>query len=156
MMDFIQFSTIVEDCCHRTTTEFLSLDEVVVTKAKEDYILDDVAGPSIEVKGEQTRYLCLLEYKSEDNLKILDMFQKKYPFLNSNEVPEIDLLDLFGEYLNILCGKINKEIDSINKEEMNIEIPYFEYGIDKSETQELAALNCQVGTLSFKLHYLLG
>lgn len=156
MIGFSQFSSIVEECCHLTTTEFLSTEEVKTSKAKEGYVLDDVAGPSIEVRGKSIRYLCLIEYKSEDNLKILELFQKKYPFLNSDEIPDIDLLDLFGEFLNILCGKINKEIDSINSEEMNIEIPYFEYGIDKGDSQELAALNCQIGTLTFRLYYLLG
>jgi len=155
MIKFSQFQTIVEHSCERTTQEFLSSSAISISKAKQDYLLDEVAGPSIEVQGERTSYMCLLEYKTDQNIKYLEVFKEKYPFLNQDEIPEVDLLDLFGEYLNILCGKINKEIDDIETEEMNIEIPFFEYGLDIDTPERYGSLDCKLEELSFRLHYAL-
>ncbi len=155
MIEFSNFSRIVDESCVQTVDEFLSSsDKIKTADLKTGYSLEEIAGPSIEVRGKNIHYSCIMQYKAEQGLLFFDLLAKKYPFLNKNELPELDILDLLGEFLNILCGKINKHFESIETD-LVIEIPYFEYGVDLEEGQSLGALECSFGDLSFKLHYIL-
>lgn len=155
MIEFSNFSKIVDRNCVLTVKEFLSdKNEIKTTTLQKDYVLDDVSGPSIEVKGDKVHYSCILEYRSDQGLLFLEMLSDKFQFLNMNEAPDLDILDLLGEFLNILCGKINKDIEDVESD-LKIEIPYFEYGLDVQGDESLGAIECFFGDLSFKLHYIL-
>jgi len=155
MIEFNRFSKIVSERCSQTVDEFLTLEaDIKVAPIKNDTVLEDIAGPSIEVRGKEIHYSCIMQYKADQNLKFLEMLAKKHPYLNQDEVPDLDILDLLGEFLNILCGKINRDLENV-EDDLVIEIPYFEYGIDVDEDQDLGALECKFGELSFKLHYIL-
>jgi len=155
VLNFGDFSKIVENECLMAVKEFLdSTGNVKMSKSNDQIIHDNICGPSVEVSGKNLNYTCILQYNVEDNLKYLDLLSSKYPFVDNGELPEIDIMDLLGEFLNILCGKINLKLEKEDSN-LNIEIPYFSYGVHLEEGQELGMFQCQFGELSFKLHYLM-
>ncbi|OUR93585.1 hypothetical protein A9Q84_19140 [Halobacteriovorax marinus] len=155
MINFGDFSKIVEKECSVAVKDFLdSVHEIKISKLNDQVVYDDICGPSVEVSGEKLNYTCVLQYNVEDNIKYLDLLTKKYPFVDNGELPELDIMDLLGEFLNILCGKINYQLEKEDSH-LNIEIPYFSYGVQLEEGQTLGVLKCNFGDLSFKLHYLL-
>lgn len=155
MIEFSNFSKIVDTACTQTILDFIDeKSKISTSKLKEKIINEEVFGPSIEVNGSKVHYSCILQYKADQNLQYIDLLTQKYPFIDSAEAPDLDILDLLGEFLNILCGKINKELESVDKD-LNIEIPYFTYGIDPSDESNLSSTEFVFGELSFKLHYYL-
>jgi hypothetical protein len=153
MVEMKKFSQIIEKACEQTVQDYMDSEHAIfISKIKSKIISEEISGPSIEVEGEKFHYSCLLEYQAKDNLKFLDLLTIKYPFIDEADLPEIDILDLLGEFLNILCGKINKELEQVDST-LNIEIPYFVYGLDTDESMKLSSLECKFGDLSFNLHY---
>ncbi len=153
MLEFNQFSKIIETGCLKTITEFITPKyDVKIGKVREEPVLEEIYGPSVEVSGQNFNYSCILEYRVEDNQKILDLLYRKYPFIKNDEIPEIDILDFLGEFLNILCGKINKELEKEDNQ-LSIEIPYFSYGLFVEEDQKIGTKTFSFDDLSFKLHY---
>ena len=142
----------MENQCHKTIDDFMITQGEIDIKALDEHSSSEVFGPSVEVQGKSFGYTCILQYEAADNLKYLDLLLKKYHFLPALEVPEIDLLDYLGEFLNILCGRVNKEIESTHSK-LSIEIPYFSYGVHLQEGQKLKTLKCSFNELSFKLHF---
>lgn len=155
MVDFKDFSKIVTKSSSETIEEFLKTSQnLKISEIKEPIIFEDVSGPSVEVKNEKLKYQCVLQYKNTDNTDVLNLLKEKYPFLIEDELPNVDLLDLFGEFLNILCGKINKGLEKSVEGDLNIEIPYFEYGID-TESSQIGSIQCSLDDLELQIHYLL-
>ena len=50
-----------------------------------------------------------------------------------------------------MCGKVNKELESMD-DSLNIEIPYFVYGLEENEFNNLLTFNCEFNDLTFNLH----
>lgn len=154
MLSLSSFSDNIVNSCKATSIEFLGAKDVSITVVNPEVIFEEISGPSIEVRGKKIHYSCILEYKADQSLQILDLFSQNYPFLNKDELPELDLLDLLGEFLNILSGKINKELESIEGD-LSIEIPYFEYGIDVEESQQFGSIECLFDNVKFNIHFVI-
>ena len=155
MVNFEEFSKIINTECLETISEFMSNDSSIKSHTfSEIKALEDISGPSIEVVGKKVSYTCVLEYENVDNLKFLDLLIEKYPFVNNSDVPELDVMDLLGEFLNIFCGKINLSLEKVDSD-LNIEIPYFTYGIQDLASKELGCYKFEFNELSFKIHYCL-
>jgi hypothetical protein len=153
MLELVKLSPIIELACRQTVSEFMSdCEDIKLSKLDAPKVPEEISGPSIEVSGKKAHYSCLLEYKNEDNTKFIDLLTKKYPFVDNDELPELDILDLLGEFLNILCGKINKELEGLDPD-LNIEIPYFVYGLESDDKNKVGSIECLFDDLSFKLHY---
>jgi hypothetical protein len=155
MISFEEFSKIINEECLKTISEFMSNDTSIKSQSFDEIkVLEEISGPSIEVVGKKLSYTCVLEYKNIDNLKFLDLLVEKYPFVDNSDVPELDVMDLLGEFLNIFCGKINLALESIDSD-LNIEIPYFTYGIQDLSSNKLGCFKFEFNELSFKIHYCL-
>ena len=152
MLDPVKFNQITQDACKQTVLDYMDdSKQVQIKSVKDSFQFEEVIGPSIEVSGEKIHYSFILQYLPEQNLKYIDLLSQKYPFIDESEVPELDILDYLGEFLNILCGKVNRELESLDKN-LNIEIPYFSYGIEALESETVQSFECQFGELNFKLH----
>jgi hypothetical protein len=155
MISLDEFSKIVNSECLKTISEFMSNEEnIKSSRINESRDLESICGPSVEVVGKKLKYSCILEYENVDNIKFLDLLIEKYPFVDNSDIPELDIMDLFGEFLNILCGKINLSLESTDSE-LNIEIPYFTYGIQDLEISKIVTQKYEFNELSFKLHFYL-
>ena len=150
-MEINQFSKIIEKACSETIISFMDTNAEVTIKIPENkFQPEEVFGASIDVSGKSLKYGCILQYAMEQSSLYIDLLTKKYPMIDDSESPDIDILDLLGEFLNILCGKINKELVEID-DELNIEIPFFIHGLNEDE--ELKSLEFKFGELKFFLHF---
>lgn len=151
MIEISRFSKIIEQSCTETISSFIDTDaKVEVNLPKDHFQPEEVFGASIDVSGQKLKYGCILQYAMEQSSLYIDLLTKKYPMIDDTESPDIDILDLLGEFLNILCGKINKELVEIDNE-LNIEMPFFIHGLNGEE--KLNTLEFTFGELKFFLHY---
>lgn len=115
---------------------------------------EEIVGPGIEVVGSEFNYSCVLEYDAEANENILNLIFSRFPGFDESELPEIDILDALGEFLNILCGKINLCLEK-DCPDLNIEVPYFVYGLEPKEDNKDKVLSFSLSSteLAFNLYF---
>jgi hypothetical protein len=151
MIDNNGFTKIVENACSETIHSFIDNESEILKEKKKNFLQpEEVFGANIDVSGKRLKYGCILQYSMEQSALYINLLTKKYPMIDDSESPDIDILDLLGEFLNILCGKINKELVDID-DELNIEIPFFVHGL--SGEQKLETTEFKFGELKFYLHF---
>lgn len=152
-MNYNNLKEYAQKASSEAIKDFLTSNEKInVSEFKNEKDTSEIAGPSIDVIGDKCRYVCTMQYQEQDRERFIKLLGDKYSFINSDELPEIDLLDFLGEYLNILCGKINFQLENFDNT-LNVDIPYFTYEFETISEKDIIRFQCQFDEISFDLYF---